>query len=523
MIVNSQQRINLLPTGETPASSLVDASTYPFQRVFLTVGVTIGVMTSAVSGDVLMGAILFVGFACAGLLWRRSEVPIFAFCILYQWLFVGVGYFYFKITGDYPGIRILGDLDAAVWYSLAGLLCITWGIRIVLRSYRPSPDSHENNYDITLLAWAVLVLFSINWFVELSTIQIRLAAFNVAQILHHILILRYLFLYLLLLTIVQQGRQYMLGVLAFAYVLLPELTSSMTKFKELFFLFVIVLLSQWRPFSSEYAERTRNRSIVAIVLFVTIFLLVVGLVWSGGMKHSWRTALLTGQVAGSPIEKIEAYGQHAVDSIEQFNSREATETLASRLSSGVAYFSHVLRVVPDTVPHEQGRLTARAIRHVLMPRFLFPEKANLGGDSWLVRKYAHLNVSGNESKTSIGLGYMAEFYIDYGFPTMLFALFLYGVLVGGLYRILSRVCPSPHVFAAVAVGLFLQHFLSYEGNFTKLFGGVLQNFLILTTLLAVFGQRVHTLMVARSITPEESRSAGRSPATASPSSGRSRD
>ena len=470
---------------------------YPVLKLLSLVGAVLGVVVSGVFSDVLMGVILFVGFACAGLLWRRSEVPIFAFCILYQWLFIGIGYFYLKTAGNYPGMRYLGDLEAAIWYSLAGLLGITFGIRFALRGYQPNPDYQENEYDATRLFWIVLILFSVNWFAELSAVQLRLAAFNIAQILHHVLILRYLFLYLLLLTIVQQGRHYSMGFLAFAYVLLPELTSSMTKFKELFFLFMVVILSQWKPFATGHAERVKNRSVLVIVSFVTVFLVVAGLVWSGGMKHSWRTALLSGQVVGSPIDKIEAYGRHAVDSIEQFDPVQAVDTLASRLSSGVGYFSHVLRVVPNTVPHENGELTWRAIRHVLMPRFIFPEKPDLGGDSWLVRKYAHLNVSGDESGTSVGLGYMAEFYIDYGFPVMLLPLFLYGLLTGFMYRILSRISPSPHIFAAVVAGLFLQHFLSYEGNFTKLFGGVIQDFLILTVSLLLLGGKIHEFLLRR--------------------------
>jgi len=468
---------------------------YPLLKFLLLLGAMLGVAVSAVFDDILMGVILFVGFACTGLLWRRSEIPIFAFSIFYQWLFIGMGYFYLKATGVYPGMRFLGNLEAAIWYSLAGLLCMTIGIRIALRGFRLSLGSASNDYDIKQLFWIVLVLFSVNWFVELSGVQLRLAAFNVAQILYNVLILRYLFLYLLLLTILQQGRQYSLGFLAFVYVLLPELTSSMTKFKELFFLLVIVLLSQWRPFATEHSEKVKNRQILAVVLLISVFLVMVGLLWTGGMKHSWRTALLSGQVAGSPIQKIEAYGQQAADSIGQFDPGQAAETLAARLSSGVAYFSHVLRVVPDAVPHENGKLTWRAIRHVAMPRFLFPEKPDLGGDSWLVRKYANLNVSGRESRTSIGLGYMAEFYIDYGFPGMLVPLLLYGMLVGVMYRILSRVSPSPHVFAAVAAGLFLQHFLSYEGNFPKLLGGVLQSFLVFFVILALLGEMTHNLLL----------------------------
>jgi hypothetical protein len=204
---------------------------------------------------------------------------------------------------------------------------------------------------------------------------------------------------------------------------------------------------------------------------------------------------LTGEVSGTPIEKIEAYGQHAAESIENFDAERGATALASRLSSGVAYFSHVLRFVPAVAEHEEGDLSWRAIQHILMPRFLFPEKPNLGGDSWLVRKYAGLNVSGDESSTSIGLGYMSEFYIDFGFPGMLVPLLLYGMLLGGMYRFLYAFSPSNALFSAMVTGLFLLHFLSYEGNFTKLLGGVVQNFIILSAFLILFGQRVHTLLL----------------------------
>ena len=92
-------------------------------------------------------------------------------------------------------MRYLGDLETAIWYSLAGLLGITFGIRFALRGYQPNLDYSENEYDVTRLFWIVLILFSVNWFAELSAVQLRLAAYNSAQILHHILVLRYLFLY----------------------------------------------------------------------------------------------------------------------------------------------------------------------------------------------------------------------------------------------------------------------------------------------------------------------------------------
>lgn len=466
-------------------------------RSFLKWGVPAAFVTAIIFGNVLSGYCVLTAFLCAGMLWKNAELPVLAFCVLYQWLFIVTGFCYMQITGHYPGLTVLGELETAVWYSLTGLLVLTLGIRLSLGRHGHVTRKDVSSYDISKLFWCVVVLFSINWFFEIGAVQLRLAAFNVAQILHHVLLFRYLFLYLLLLTVVQRKSDYGLAAIAFVYVFLPELASSMTKFKELFFLVFIVLLSQWHMDAGDKNERAYNRNILATLIVIAVFLLTIGLVWSGGLKHSWRYALLTGEVSGTPIEKIEAYGEHAVDSIKRFEVAHGADTLASRMSSGIAYFSHVIRVVPYVVDHEDGALIWRAIKHVLMPRFLFPEKANLGGDSWLVRKYAGLNVAGNESSTSIGLGYMGEFYIDFGFPGMLVPLLLYGVLIGFLYRGIYLVAPSGAFFAAVCAGLFLQHFLSYEGNFTKLLGGLLQNFIVVALILLALGRWIHLMLQER--------------------------
>jgi len=467
----------------------------PLLRRFVIWGAACGLVAALISGDILTGAAISVPFICAGLLWFRSTVPVFVFCVLYQWIFVVTGYLFLNVTGFYPGIAILGDIQLAVWYSLMGLLSVSLGIWFAVRNMPARSEREETDYEFGKVFWLVIGLFSVNWVFELSGSKLRLMAFDIAQILHHVLMVRYLSLYLLVLIIVRTREHFGLGILAFGFVLLPELTSSMTKFKDLFFLVLIVLLSQWRLSATSRGDRRINRSIASVVVSLTVLLLAVGLVWSAGLKHSWRTALLTGEVSGTPMQKMEAYGQHAAESIEQFDVERGATALASRLSSGVAYFSHAIRFVPAVTDHERGELSWRAVQHVIKPRFLFPEKPNLGGDSWLVRKYTGLNVSGDESSTSIGLGYMSEFYIDFGFPGMLVPILLYGMLLGGMYRFLYAFSPSNALFSAMVTGLFLLHFLSYEGNFVKLLGGVLQNFLILSVLLILFGQRVHTLLL----------------------------
>ena len=498
--------------------SSLSGSDTPLLRPFSLWGLGLGVAATAASGEPLIGLVIVTLFLCAGLLWFRTGVPIFAFCILYQTIFVITGYFYWTLFGSYPGMRYIGNLELATFYSMLGFLAVSLGIWSVVHGYVQEANEGDDEYDVMRLFWVVLALFSFNWLIEISGAGLRLVAFNVAQILHHTLMVRYMFLYLLFLTVIRRREHIGLGLIAFGYVLLPELISSMTKFKELFFLLVIVLLSQWRPGSRSQVIKKKNRWILTIVISLSIFLLLVGVIWSGAMKHSWRTALTSGAVSGTPIQKIGAYGEHAVKSIEDLEISRGVTELASRLSSGLAYFSHVLRVVPDYVDHEGGVLTRNAIEHILTPRFLFPEKANLGGDSWLVRKYARLNVSGDESGTSVGMGYMAEFYVDFGFPGMLVPLVLYGVILGLMYRALYKLSPSTSLFSALVSGLFLLHFLSYEGNFTKLFGGVVQNFSILSFLLLLFGQKVHIFLLGTRKSRNRSPETGRSSSNAWPKS-----
>ena len=63
---------NEVPVRRAPAGFRV----YPLLNLLLSVGIVVGIVISAASGDILMGVILFVGIACVGLLWRRAEIPM---------------------------------------------------------------------------------------------------------------------------------------------------------------------------------------------------------------------------------------------------------------------------------------------------------------------------------------------------------------------------------------------------------------------------------------------------------------
>jgi hypothetical protein len=475
---------------------------YPLQRQLLVWG-----FGAAGLGGVLFWSSPLIGFAflvllwAIGALWRRGEPPILVFGIAYQWLFVVTGYVYYSLTGTYPSLPHLGNLSGAVFLSLLGFLVLVAGIRTGFYALRrPFAMAQYQlqaamlGYDVRRLFEYVIALYTINWFVSIAPMGIF---FNAAQIIYNVLAFRSVFLFVLLLVIVEQQTGYRYAVGAFLYVLIPQFASMMSHFKELFFLLVLALFREWRPWSTHVPDQRRSLRIVWTVTGITVALLAMGVFWEGGVKPLWRPAVMSGQVSGSPTERLQAFVSTVMEAASGLKPRLASKALVARLSSGVGYFSHVLEHVPDVVPHENGHLILRALGHMAMPRFLFPEKPNLGGDSWLVWKYAGIRAADERQETSVGLGYMAECYIDFGIPGMFVPIFLYGVLIGLAYQSVVLFSPSCHVFHSVVTVIFLQHFVSYEGEIAKLLGGLAQTWLIFMVFLHVFGTSMHRHLLAR--------------------------
>jgi hypothetical protein len=481
------RRLNQPPKSPSP---------FPLQKRFLLWGLAVAVVTGAgLFQSALAGLSFFILFACLGGVWRRDETPIIAYCLAYQWLFIISGYLYQQVTGAYPGFDSLGNIDAAVYWSLIGLLVLVAGIRTSLFLLRKKIDSTRQTlqvtnprYDVRRLFWLVIITYSISWFIEISPMEIL---FDAAQVIYRVLEFRTIFLFLLFLTIVEQKRGYSYGVIAFIYTTIPSFSSQMSAFSGSFLLVFIALLSQWRPWLESVKERRQNIRLVGVISGLSVLIFCMAVVWQGVVKETWRNKLTTGQVTGSPTDKAQAFVATVDDGLSRFDLTEALGSLAARTSSGPGYFSFVLMRVPESVPYENGTLTLRALQHTFLPRFIFPEKANLGGDSWLVIKYAGLHVAGEEQGTSIGLGYMPEAYIDFGTPGMYLPLFAYGLIIGLIYGGLLFFSPSYKLYIGAITIMLGQHFISYEGEMAKLLGGLVQSFIVFALMLRYLGPVLH--------------------------------
>jgi hypothetical protein len=118
----------------------------------------------------------------------------------------------------------------------------------------------------------------------------------------------------------------------------------------------------------------------------------------------------------------------------------------------------------------------------------------------MVRKYAGLNVAGEESGTSIAFGYAAESYVDYGLPWMFIPVLIFGFLVGIAYQVWLSVIRHRELAIALCTVMFWLTLYLFERSWVKTLGGTVTlmvylgglTYLIDQWLLARRGQQLTT-------------------------------
>ncbi|CDO59089.1 hypothetical protein BN1012_Phect875 [Candidatus Phaeomarinobacter ectocarpi] len=447
-------------------------------------GVIASFLVALASLDFIAGFVVFCLFMMTGLTWVRGIIPVVPMALAYQWVFGTTGYLFFLFSDRWPGGDTMGDVEAAVLLSSVGLLAFAVGISWVLVRLPVNHWASVERYSPQKLFWLTIGAFLVGWIFDIG-ISSQLG--GLSQPVGKLLEARFVLVFMLISTVIAQRQGWSYLVTSLGVVIGPSLLTGFSRFKEPIFVVAAAIAAEWQPASRDTAQKRINKRIIVSIVIAALGIAALGLVWNGSIKAQWREYLWQNGIGGSQIEKLEVFADVVISAPSDFDVARAWEATAGRLSSGLNYFSHVVARVPQHIDHEGGALIGRAIYHVTTPRFLFPNKENLGGDSWLVRQYAGLNVAGNESGASIGLGYIAEFYIDFGVAGVIFAAFLYGLLAGGMAYFLAVFSPDVRVFGAVLTTLFVSSFMVYDASFTKALGGQLQFTIILLVLLVGLG------------------------------------
>src|SRR5207237_485002 len=313
------------------------------------------------------------------------------------------------------------ELTVATWLSIVAVVVLALGIRCGFIGAGPSLQNRieAEASRVNIKKLAILYVMIVPVAAALSYTAWRLT--SITQLLLGVASLKWAVIFLLCYCVLHQRRNYGLlaGCLVFEFAM--GFFGIYANFKSVFF--VLVVAATASPLA------LRGRWLAATIVCFPI-LSVSGVVWTA-IKMDYREFLANQETANEeaiPIERKFEKLTDLVSSVTWENFTDGMDAMIMRVSY-VNYFALAIENVPNRVPYENGELWKGSILHILTQRLLFPDKPVLD-DSERTRLYTGVQVSGMESNTSIGIGYVGESYIDFGPVWMFVPIFLLGVLYG---------------------------------------------------------------------------------------------
>lgn len=412
---------------------------------------------------------VIVPFILMPLLWKENESPFLFLGIMLQWASINIKVFY----ANFEGLQFADIFDnyqhiqEAFFYSNIGLIFIALGVFLIIRKY----ELKGLDYAHLALSYDSRKIIPIYIIVSLVYPFISEGSFNfggLQQPISKLADFKWMVFFIFMLSCLYTKQFKLFTIIAVAEVVM-SLTGFFSSFKDYFLVVFggIVVI---------YGKDLKFKQVLPLA-GITVALIYMMIIWQY-VKPEYRTYLSGGQlnqnVVRSTGESLSKLGE-LIQNVDEDALNSGFKQTVDRLSY-IDFFSATIDYVPRVVPHTHGRLWGDAVGRVLQPRIFFPNKAAID-DSETTRKYSGIMVAGTEQGTSISLGYMTENYIDFGMPGMFISLFIYGILVGLVYKYVMTSSPDKLVGTAMIIPLFILFYL-FESALNKLIGGLLMYLLI---------------------------------------------
>ncbi|MGJ0396986.1 MAG: hypothetical protein ACR65U_12250 [Methylocystis sp.] len=274
-------------------------------------------------------------------------------------------------------------------------------------------------------------------------------------------LLKFALIYLLAARVFETGRDTLLLVLVIVVEILTGSIGGWASYKEGFFVVMIALATTSRRFSFQQ---------IGLAVGGVAAMLYLSLGWTA-VKKEFRSTIVGSDAWTSLAWLADKYFGGDLDLVA------AAVTLLDR----IGYNKFYAMIIDANTESLQG-IYFRALVHIVTPRALFPDKAILD-DSAQTAQALGWSIAGD---TSIGLGYVAQAHIDFGFPGLLAPMILLGAAFGAIFAyFLTRPAP-PLIREAFAVAC-LFNALRFEANIDKQLGGLIWAFLVLAVVLRFGG------------------------------------
>jgi hypothetical protein len=371
--------------------------------------------------------------ACGSLPWvlvalvDRPRMPsVVIFYLLYLWVEAAARVLIASTDGESLGDGPYGlDVYRAFWYSMTSLIVLAIAFRICLDRLPPLSDNQLTEHR----RWPPERLFYLYLATSAMSFVLSPLASLSGGIVQPVLALgslKYVATFMLFAAVLSTGN----GI---KFLLAVVLIDTMTGFTGLFSgfktVFIVLLLA---ALSLRVTLRVTN-IIGGIATLVALFGLAI--FWTA-VKSEYRD-VATGYSGSQAISSTltERAGVLLGKAIhpEEIEWGLATDQLLRRIAY-IDFFGAAIGV-SETAPEPGLFVRWRdALEHVAKPRLLFPEKAALDDTEIFVR-YVRSDV-GEEGRagTSISIGFLAENFIDFGFPGMLAPIAVMGLVLGCALR-----------------------------------------------------------------------------------------
>jgi hypothetical protein len=416
------------------------------------------------------------------LVWRQGEPPVLLFVCFMQWIQGSLQVLHADVVGvPVQALSHLRSVEDAIVLTLIWTVAIAAGVRLafVVRSAPTAPNALDALTPSQLfrlyIAWTVLLQLG-GPIVRGGLLQVFLA---IGQ-------MRWAVVFALFWEAFRTRRN--LGTVAIVFIV--ELVSGFFAFFS-DFKTPIYLLALALPAGN---HRLRPRQILGS-LVIAAFALYLGAIWSA-IKNEYRDTLSGGAEQQDVTIGRDEQARELVrllGTVDGATLDRGVARLVDRITY-VRYFSQAIDFVPAVRRHENGLLWGNALRHVLLPRLFFPDKAELESDTEIAQRYTGLRLAFSPG-TSIALGTPAESYIDFGVPLMFLPALCMGLLCGGAYRRFAR--RGPHAALAQGFAVAMVVFMSsIELTPSKALGGLVTGIMVASILWQLL-----TLLVSRIAAP----------------------
>ncbi|AZI25830.1 hypothetical protein EA772_10935 [Pedobacter sp. G11] len=412
---------------------------------------------------------VLVPFILMPLLWKRNESPFLFLGIMLQWASINIKVFY----ANFEGLKFEDVFDnyqhiqEAFFYSNIGLISIALGVFLIVKRY----ELKDQGYAHLALSYDSRKIIPIYIIISLVYPFISEGSFNfggLQQPISKLADFKWMVFFIFMLSCLYTKQFKLFTIIALAEVVI-SLTGFFSSFKDYFLVVFggIVVI---------YSKDLKFKQVLPLAA-ITVSLVYMMIIWQY-VKPDYRSYLSGGQLNQNVIRSTgESLGKlgELIKNVDDDAINSGFKQTVDRLSY-IDFFSATIDYVPRVVPHTHGRLWGDAIGRVLQPRIFFPDKAAID-DSETTRTYSGIMVAGTEQGASISLGYMTENYIDFGMPGMFISLFIYGLVVGLVYKYVMTSSPNKLIGTAMIIPLFILFYL-FESALNKLIGGLLMYLLI---------------------------------------------